>query len=389
MEEAEKKSAKKDSVAKETAAKDSATKEPRGKDSTSKAKDSVTKGKDTHAQESKGKETATRGRRSASKGKEAEAKEPVKKENGKPKEKATKKSKEKKEKVEKEPKKKDSEKKGKKAKAEEAEVVPAKDFKELFTRALAKGKSYTAAAEIFERDLKSLPKDGSFNSSASEFFRSLLEVIGESSDKLTKPKASQFQKMAMEAFAEFYTPKQEGPGLYKALFFPDKENEKVLVEWLNKAKRSLDVCVFTITNNQLANALYDAHDDGVKVRVISDDECMKMMGSDVQELCERGIKVTIDSDPHAHMHNKFVIIDGKYLINGSFNWTTQAVCKNNENVTITDNLGLIQQYQVYFDKLWDEFKGNKLKKTGNIGKRFAERGKAHRDPKKKVNEGKE
>lgn len=64
------------------------------------------------------------------------------------------------------------------------------------------------------------------------------------------------------------------------------------------------------------------------MRVISDDECMKQPGSDVQYFSDNGIEVEIDRNPDAHMHNKFVVIDQKILITGSFNWTVSAVNNN-------------------------------------------------------------
>jgi hypothetical protein len=35
----------------------------------------------------------------------------------------------------------------------------------------------------------------------------------------------------------------------------------------------------------------------------------KMLGSDLQDLSNCGIPVRFDSDPHAHMHHKFCLID--------------------------------------------------------------------------------
>lgn len=37
------------------------------------------------------------------------------------------------------------------------------------------------------------------------------------------------------------------------------------------------------------------------------------------------------------MHHKYAVIDSRLLINGSFNWTRQAVLYNQENTVITDN----------------------------------------------------
>ena len=55
------------------------------------------------------------------------------------------------------------------------------------------------------------------------------------------------------------------------------------------------------------------------------------------------------------MHHKFVIVDGYLLINGSFNWTRQAITGNHENILITDDSQLVRPYKQEFEKLWKEF----------------------------------
>jgi cardiolipin hydrolase len=60
---------------------------------------------------------------------------------------------------------------------------------------------------------------------------------------------------------------------------------------------------------------------GLDIKIISDDQMGKMLGSDLQDLSNCGIPVRYDSDPHAHMHHKFCLIDDHIIINGSFNWT--------------------------------------------------------------------
>ena len=59
------------------------------------------------------------------------------------------------------------------------------------------------------------------------------------------------------------------------------------------------------------------------------------------------------------MHHKFAIIDGRCLVNGSFNWTRQAVTGNNENVLITSDGNLVQAFQVEFNRLWKQFNPSK------------------------------
>ncbi|MCP4012352.1 MAG: DUF1669 domain-containing protein [Phycisphaeraceae bacterium] len=57
----------------------------------------------------------------------------------------------------------------------------------------------------------------------------------------------------------------------------------------------------------------------------------------------------------AHMHHKFAIIDGKALINGSFNWTVSATERNQENLVISREAGLVKQFKTEFNRLWKTF----------------------------------
>nr|CCA22108.1 predicted protein putative [Albugo laibachii Nc14]CCA23400.1 predicted protein putative [Albugo laibachii Nc14] len=106
-----------------------------------------------------------------------------------------------------------------------------------------------------------------------------------------------------------------------------------LVRYLQNATHSLDICVFTITCNELADEVIAAHDRGLRVRVITDDRQATSLGSDVEKFISAGIQVR-DDNASTHMHHKFCIIDGNILLNGSFNWSRQAVIGNNENLAI-------------------------------------------------------
>ena len=141
----------------------------------------------------------------------------------------------------------------------------------------------------------------------------------------------------------------------EAFFFPNLESEKRLIHYLNKAERTMLVCVFTLTNDDLANALRRAKARGVDVRIISDDDLMRMQGSDIKALHDEGFQVRVDLDPHAHMHHKFTVIDDYILITGSFNWTKQAVAKNQENLVVMDDPVLARAYTEEFNKMWAEF----------------------------------
>ena len=140
-----------------------------------------------------------------------------------------------------------------------------------------------------------------------------------------------------------------------ACFSPGTDCQQRILSLCNNAHNSIDVCVFTISDNQLSDALFSAHQRGVNVRIISDNDKRNDKGSDVYSLVEKGVPVVVDRTD-AHMHHKFAIFDGKQLLNGSFNWTRSASKYNQENILVTDNKELLGKFSREFERLWNNLK---------------------------------
>jgi mitochondrial cardiolipin hydrolase len=115
-------------------------------------------------------------------------------------------------------------------------------------------------------------------------FEKLFEIasnkLKDDSDKAVLEGLKKYVQMAQE---DLLIPK---PRYLDAFFFPNEKNVDKLVAYIGKARTSLCVCVFNLTADRLANAIYDAHARGVKVRVISDDETMTNKGNDIQWLAD-------------------------------------------------------------------------------------------------------
>ena len=152
------------------------------------------------------------------------------------------------------------------------------------------------------------------------------------------------------------------PRYKDAFFFPNMANIKKMVGYINKAKKTLDLAIFSFTNDDLANAIIEAHKRGVAVRIITDDEAMKGKGADSQKCSDAGIPVRTDSEERFHMHNKYMIVDSIFIVTGSFNWTFQAGKSNQENVVVVDGDYFIQKYNANFQELWAQFSGNELER---------------------------
>jgi phosphatidylserine/phosphatidylglycerophosphate/cardiolipin synthase-like enzyme len=81
----------------------------------------------------------------------------------------------------------------------------------------------------------------------------------------------------------------------------------------------------------------------VKVRVICDKSQWTEKYSSATFFQNAGIPTFID-DKHAIAHNKVMVIDGRIVITGSFNFTKAAEESNAENLLIIDDAQLAQKY---------------------------------------------
>ncbi len=141
-----------------------------------------------------------------------------------------------------------------------------------------------------------------------------------------------------------------------AFFSPGDACLAQIVHRFASARRSADVCVFTITDDRITRALLDAHRRGVRVRVITDNEKAFDRGSDIERIIAAKVPLRVDQTPY-HMHHKYAIFDGARLLNGSYNWTLGAARDNEENVTDTGEPRLIAAFQRHFEELWAKLPG--------------------------------
>lgn len=141
--------------------------------------------------------------------------------------------------------------------------------------------------------------------------------------------------------------------LVEAHFSPGDNCPRRIAQLFQHAKRSADVCVFTITDDRVSNAIIEAHGRGIAIRIVTDNEKVNDEGSDIPRLREAGVPVRVDQSEY-HMHHKFAIFDESPLLTGSFNWTRGAAEKNEENFIITSEPRLIRLFVQRFERLWDQ-----------------------------------
>ena len=139
----------------------------------------------------------------------------------------------------------------------------------------------------------------------------------------------------------------------RAWFGPDDGLADILVTSLAAAQESIDAAVFTITDDRVAGTLLARHRAGVRVRILTDNDKAWDKGSDIRRLAAQGIPVVMDDTPH-HFHHKFAVLDGRRLLNGSYNWTRSGDRYNHENLMLTTDPRLVGKYVQAFEEMWVE-----------------------------------
>jgi phosphatidylserine/phosphatidylglycerophosphate/cardiolipin synthase-like enzyme len=147
---------------------------------------------------------------------------------------------------------------------------------------------------------------------------------------------------------------------HQVFFSPGGEIPETILGLIKNAEQSIELCIFTISHYELAKELLDAQKRGIKIRLLTDDEKQYDKGSRIKHLHHEGIAVKTDNSRY-HMHHKFGIIDERMVFTGSFNWTYTASKHNQENLLVTTNYTIVQQYRTEFERLWTKMKETWIK----------------------------
>jgi phosphatidylserine/phosphatidylglycerophosphate/cardiolipin synthase-like enzyme len=127
--------------------------------------------------------------------------------------------------------------------------------------------------------------------------------------------------------------KFHAPPTVLAHFSPKGGCTDAVVAEIKNARHEVLVLAYSFTSKPIAQALVEAKLRGVHVEIILDHSNEKETYTDLQFFVEQGLAPLIDPD-HAIAHNKVMLIDGRTLLTGSFNFTHQAEAENAENLLV-------------------------------------------------------
>ena len=157
------------------------------------------------------------------------------------------------------------------------------------------------------------------------------------------------------AFATGLALVPSGCSATRVAFSGTDDVEAMVIGELDAATETAHVAIYTITAANISSALVNAAGRGVEVQVVADrsqSDWPDQAGLLVN-LEEGGVDVRVaDGWNGGIMHHKFVVVDGRTVATGSFNFTLSANNANDENLLVLSDPELALAYEDAFQELW-------------------------------------
>ncbi|HKJ38926.1 MAG TPA: phospholipase D-like domain-containing protein [Anaerolineales bacterium] len=131
----------------------------------------------------------------------------------------------------------------------------------------------------------------------------------------------------------------------------DHAIEESIVPLLNSAETSIRFLAFSFTDYPMAKAMIDRAAVGVDVAGVFEKVGSSTDSAELRTLFCANVPARRDGNG-GFMHNKFIIVDERYVATGSLNYSTNAETSNDENVIIIDNPDIARLYMQEFERVW-------------------------------------
>ncbi|MBC8552187.1 MAG: DUF1669 domain-containing protein [Candidatus Brocadiales bacterium] len=141
----------------------------------------------------------------------------------------------------------------------------------------------------------------------------------------------------------------------EVLFSPGGSINDTIRKNIVSSSSTIDVAAFTFTAGDIAEALYQAKERGVVVRVIVDQTQDAKNYPVLEFLKEEGFNLQfLKGNIGGSMNNAFAIFDDKLLVTGSYTLTEYAEKFNYENAIFIDEPDVVDKYKKEFELLYNK-----------------------------------
>ncbi len=129
------------------------------------------------------------------------------------------------------------------------------------------------------------------------------------------------------------------------------ETDDMLIQHIDRAQTTIDFAIMGFSRREVVEALVRAHYRGVRLRFVGDGRHLEHHVSGYQEM-ERLNIPSVSGNMYHIMHNKFFIIDDRFVITGTGNITPTGYDKNVNNYAFIDSPFIAADFKAEFEQMF-------------------------------------
>lgn len=146
-------------------------------------------------------------------------------------------------------------------------------------------------------------------------------------------------------------------------YSPNENLERIDVDRLAPAQKSIDIAMYAFTDKYLAEALLQLAHKGVTIRIYRDHDQWEGEERNAEKYRDQSTTQMFQGEANIHirikqsgrrdlMHLKAYAIDGKLLRDGSANWSAAGLKVQDNNAHFTNDPAQIKVFEAAFEEMW-------------------------------------
>lgn len=132
--------------------------------------------------------------------------------------------------------------------------------------------------------------------------------------------------------------------------------ESIDPELIGKARKTIDMAAYVLSDQRVIREISAAADRGVRVRIYFDAEQFRRSGGgndNIQALTRQpNVLARIKAENNDLMHLKAYAVDGRWLRTGSTNFSWSGETRQDNDLIVIDSPGAVEDFTRQFEKLW-------------------------------------
>lgn len=204
---------------------------------------------------------------------------------------------------------------------------------------------------------------GSLDYDVSGVFRKYNAVLKISSSEIAANYSKEFEEMFVsQQFGQLIVPETPYPSVeiqgtrVDVLFSPDDFVSAHLSQMLGEAQESIRFLAYAFALTDVGTAIRDKAKQGVQVAGVLEADLVSRAEPNPAQMEEwnlfqqAGLDIRLDGKPEV-MNHKIMIIDGRIVVIGSYDFTSRAENENDENVLIIHNELIAEKFIEEFERV--------------------------------------